>query len=197
MSKGRGRSSSIDPISPHHRVTSLSIARSPSILTTNSPDPLSTSSNLATTSAFLDPVGSTDFYAPTSHSHGLTRTLSHPVTASSQRHLKPRPALSDIPSDEDLPYIKGSALNEDIEWRAARERRERRESVGGAGSRDFGDGLSSLGEGDEEERESSVGYTGDFQTPDSKEMLAIMLSLGGVALLSLAAGFTTIYDWVM
>lgn len=52
-------------------------------------------------------------------------------------------------------------------------------------------------EGDDEESGSCVGYTGDFQKPDSKEMMAIMLSLGGVALLSLAAGFTTIYDWVL
>jgi len=52
-------------------------------------------------------------------------------------------------------------------------------------------------EGDDEESGSCVGYTGDFQKPDSKEMMVIMLSLGGVALLSLAAGFTTIYDWVL
>ena len=52
-------------------------------------------------------------------------------------------------------------------------------------------------EEDEEDEQSSLGYTGDFQKPDAKELLGIVLSVTGVGLLALAAGFTTIFDWVL
>lgn len=40
-------------------------------------------------------------------------------------------------------------------------------------------------------------YEGPFQKPDSKELMAILLSFTAVALLAVAAGLTTIYDWVL
>ncbi|WVR00366.1 hypothetical protein IAU59_007509 [Kwoniella sp. CBS 9459] len=40
-------------------------------------------------------------------------------------------------------------------------------------------------------------YEGPFQPPDSKELLAILLSCGGVLILALAAGCTTVFDWVL
>ena len=41
------------------------------------------------------------------------------------------------------------------------------------------------------------GYSGEFQRPDSKEMLVIMLSIAGVSILALAAGLATVFDWVL
>ncbi|WVQ72518.1 hypothetical protein IAR50_002075 [Cryptococcus sp. DSM 104548] len=40
-------------------------------------------------------------------------------------------------------------------------------------------------------------YNGPFQPPDSKEMMLYMLSFGGIVILSVAAGLTTIFDWIL
>ena len=40
-------------------------------------------------------------------------------------------------------------------------------------------------------------YGGGFQPPDSKEMISAMISFGAVGVLAVAAGLTTIYDWVL
>ncbi|KAK8853112.1 hypothetical protein IAR55_003813 [Kwoniella newhampshirensis] len=52
---------------------------------------------------------------------------------------------------------------------------------------------------DHDDRSVSTGveYDGPFQPPDSKELLGILLSFGGVAILAIAAGLTTIFDWVL
>ncbi|WWC91589.1 uncharacterized protein L201_006535 [Kwoniella dendrophila CBS 6074] len=40
-------------------------------------------------------------------------------------------------------------------------------------------------------------YEGPFQPPDSKELFSIILSIIGVIVLAVAAGCTTIFDWVL
>ncbi|ODN77653.1 hypothetical protein L202_04806 [Cryptococcus amylolentus CBS 6039] len=40
-------------------------------------------------------------------------------------------------------------------------------------------------------------YTGPFQPPDSRELTLYMLSFGGVVILAVAAGLTTIFDWIL
>lgn len=183
--KGRGRSTSIDHLSPHNRVTSLSIARSPSILSTSNPlEPFASGST--------DNYVANDAYPPTGAA--LSRTVSYPPTL---QKGKPKPALSDISSEEDLP-TKGSGFADIVISRDGSRRGSRVTGYGGGvDGETYSDRLSSDVAADDEESGSGGGYAGGFQKPDSKEMLAIMLSLGGVALLSLAAGFTTIYDWVL
>lgn len=44
---------------------------------------------------------------------------------------------------------------------------------------------------------SEVRYEGPFQPPVGKEMVVIIASLVGVLVLAVAAGFTTVYDWVL
>ncbi|WRT70343.1 uncharacterized protein IL334_007341 [Kwoniella shivajii] len=48
-----------------------------------------------------------------------------------------------------------------------------------------------------ENSDNNMEYDGPFQPPDSKELLSIMLSIGGVIILAIAAGCTTIFDWVL
>ncbi|WWC71902.1 uncharacterized protein I206_105861 [Kwoniella pini CBS 10737] len=43
----------------------------------------------------------------------------------------------------------------------------------------------------------NITYDGPFQPPDSKELLSIILSVVGVMILAIAAGCTTIFDWVL
>lgn len=40
-------------------------------------------------------------------------------------------------------------------------------------------------------------YLGGFQAPDSRELLGIGLSIAGVGVLALAAGLTTVLNWVL
>jgi hypothetical protein len=40
-------------------------------------------------------------------------------------------------------------------------------------------------------------YEGEFQKPDSRELLGIGLSIAGVGILALAAGLTTVLNWVL
>ncbi|WVN84974.1 uncharacterized protein L203_100111 [Cryptococcus depauperatus CBS 7841] len=44
---------------------------------------------------------------------------------------------------------------------------------------------------------TALEYTGPFQPPDSKELFMIILSFTGVFILAVAAGLTTIFDWVL
>ncbi|WWC64704.1 uncharacterized protein I303_107315 [Kwoniella dejecticola CBS 10117] len=48
-----------------------------------------------------------------------------------------------------------------------------------------------------ETNDTSISYDGPFQPPDSKELLSIILSVVGVMVLAIAAGCTTIFDWVL
>lgn len=40
-------------------------------------------------------------------------------------------------------------------------------------------------------------YDGEFQPPDSRELIGIGLSIAGVSVLALAAGLTTVLNWVL
>jgi hypothetical protein len=54
-----------------------------------------------------------------------------------------------------------------------------------------------MGEGEEGRRGSGARYDGPFQPPVGNEMVGIVASLVGVLVLAVAAGFTTVYDWVL
>jgi len=51
--------------------------------------------------------------------------------------------------------------------------------------------------GVELDMEMTEGWEGGFEKPDRAEMLVGLGSLGLVILLALAAGLTTVYDWVL
>lgn len=46
-------------------------------------------------------------------------------------------------------------------------------------------------------RAEAARYEGPFQPPEGKEMVGIVASIVGVLILAVAAGFTTVYDWVL
>ena len=50
---------------------------------------------------------------------------------------------------------------------------------------------------EEEEVDERLDYVGGFQPPDMREAVGVALSFGAVVVLALAAGLTTIYDWVL
>ena len=51
--------------------------------------------------------------------------------------------------------------------------------------------------GEEDEVDAGLmGRSVGFQKPDRRELIWMLSSLGGVLVISLAAGLTTIYDWV-
>ncbi|WVW86034.1 hypothetical protein I302_108072 [Kwoniella bestiolae CBS 10118] len=51
--------------------------------------------------------------------------------------------------------------------------------------------------GQDRPSDGEVKYEGPFQPPDSKELLSIIFSVVGVTILAVAAGCTTIFDWVL
>ncbi|WVQ67044.1 uncharacterized protein L199_005237 [Kwoniella botswanensis] len=61
-------------------------------------------------------------------------------------------------------------------------------------ARDIESEMDNLSESDVR---SQITYEGPFQPPDSKELLSIMFSVVGVVILAVAAGCTTIFDWVL
>lgn len=50
---------------------------------------------------------------------------------------------------------------------------------------------------DTENENDEIIYEGPFQPPDSRELIGILASISAVLVLALAAGMTTIYDWVL
>jgi hypothetical protein len=111
---------------------------------------------------------------PLNLSLNMTRTRSYPP-----HHSRTKSHLEDIPSDEsdkeeedELSLGDEDGLLEEFE------------------EYELGDERIQGGKGFYE-------YHGPFQPPDSAELLGVLLSFGGVILLSLAAGLTTIYDWVL
>lgn len=50
---------------------------------------------------------------------------------------------------------------------------------------------------DPETNSDPITYEGPFQPPDSQELIGILASVSAVCVLALAAGMTTIYDWVL
>ena len=60
------------------------------------------------------------------------------------------------------------------------------------------DAASSTDEdGNKDGANERLNYTGGFQAPDTREVIGIALSLGAVMVLAVAAGLTTIFDWVL
>jgi hypothetical protein len=180
----------------HHRAASLSVARSPSILT-------STSFNAAPASTPPDDHNSTSsptfpLFLPASHAHtqaphALTRTTSQPAHTRS----KTKPALSDIPFEDEPPSIP---LKRTVTFDHTNH--VRRYDDGDDAEYDTESELTderALDAGDDAEMAAgrAARYSGGFQKPDSKELMAIGLSIVGVTILSLAAGLTTVYDWVL
>jgi len=49
----------------------------------------------------------------------------------------------------------------------------------------------------DEDIDEGLNYTGGFQAPDHREVVGIALSFGAVIVLAIAAGLTTVYDWVL
>jgi len=85
--------------------------------------------------------------------------------------------MDDIPSDdEDVPHVMDGLL-------------------GKIGIRRSSAVVEDV-EDDETDEEQIYKFTG-FQKPDRLEMLGVFLSFGAVIGLSLAAGLTTVYDWVL
>jgi len=142
------------------RSSSLSIARSPSILTRPLINP--------------NPPGSD----VESQTYALTRTRSYPNT---------RNDLEDIASDDGnsplaSPVPPGEAIKEDV----------------GEGMYEDEVQDDEPGEEEQEQQEDErLKYTGGFQAPDTRELVAMALSFGAVVVLAVAAGLTTIYDWVL
>ena len=176
----RPRRPSVPPSASHpstsrhrERTASLSIARSPSVLS-SSIFPQSSETDLEAHPSF-------PFLLPPSQSHGtgigsslgLSHTPSHPL----HRPARPKSTLSESAVEEYVPApVKTVSFGEEDQVREYDAEED---------------------EEDEEDEQSSLGYTGDFQKPDAKELLGIVLSVTGVGLLALAAGFTTIFDWVL
>ena len=108
----------------------------------------------------------------------LFRTRSYPHT----RHY-----LDDIASDdgrsslEHLPDF-GHILKAKAEVRGS-------EECAALGSDDDDD--------NEDEADERLNYTGGFQAPDTSEVIGVALSFGAVVVLAVAAGLTTIFDWVL
>ncbi|KAK6909476.1 hypothetical protein I203_103495 [Kwoniella mangroviensis CBS 8507] len=61
-------------------------------------------------------------------------------------------------------------------------------------ARDIESEMDNLSESDVR---SQMTYEGPFQSPDSKELLSIVFSVVGVVILAVAAGCTTIFDWIL
>ncbi|WVQ84922.1 hypothetical protein IAT38_007085 [Cryptococcus sp. DSM 104549] len=210
---------------PRSRSTSLSIARSPSVLAA---------------SHFLPPVPPHDLDPSSSHSSNnpfdhpsAPHHLPHPRGSSLARTVSASGAdrtggLAAIASVEDLTSMPSTAdalldppskplsrsytpdtggaypLEADAEAPLLARSKVRFHSPALSPSAHTGSEVGGIrldGEADLDELERMDGpafeYTGPFQPPDSKEMLAIILSFGGVLVLSVAAGLTTIYDWVL
>lgn len=188
--------------SPHIKRTrshssSLSIARSPSVLAS---------------AHFLPPI------SPLSQ-HDLDRSnaneIHHPFTQNWRANLLGRSVsasgiggLAAIPSMEDLsaPTTTDALLDPEDETRDYAENdydgspstpliKPRARSL--HAERSIFDRLSIELDGVERLDVPSLEYTGPFQPPDSKELLVIILSFAGVFVLAVAAGMTTIFDWVL
>lgn len=203
-------SSSGQPL--HNRSTSLSIARSPSVLA--SAGPFASPANeddIEALSAFnfglsLTPSSSIQSHPPTSppitpvngrrhsdHSgestnYTLSRTISHPP---SYRHSRLKSGTESYDDEYDDGEGQDSAvpLRKTVSFAQednVREYTRNTEEFTREGERDAGD---VVGEG-------GFTYTGGFQSIDSKEMIGIVVSFSAVAVLALAAGLTTVYDWV-
>ncbi|KAE8539498.1 hypothetical protein D1P53_004600 [Cryptococcus gattii VGV] len=160
--------------------SSLSIARSPSVLAS---------------AHFLPPISP---LSPHDLDRANANEIHHPFTQNWRANLLGRSVsasgiggLAAIPSVEDLsaPTTTDALLDPEDET--------------GDYAEDEYDGSPSTPlikphlDGVERLDVPSLEYTGPFQPPDSKELLVIILSFAGVFVLAVAAGMTTIFDWVL
>ena len=177
----------IKPSYHRNRSSSLSIARSPSILS-QIPLPLIAPISHGTQTSSKRPKSQYDLESQTHlESYSLGRTRSNPHTH--QHPIHRNHDLEDIASDDGLiplgksnqALLSGKSREaEDIYEEDENDKNEQEEE-----------------EVDEEELDETLNYTGGFQSPDSSEFIGIGLSFGAVLILAIAAGLTTIYDWVL